>query len=92
MDTILKQILNAIERIVAILGSSSSNMKVSQPKSEVSILMKHDVINKFKISESTYRRYVQTGLLRPMRMGGMDYYYPEDLNKALERCRLKGKF
>ncbi|WP_437920429.1 hypothetical protein [Sphingobacterium sp. LRF_L2] len=43
------------------------------------------------MSESTYKRDVRLGLLKPMRLNGTDVYFEEDLLKAMGEGRNKGR-
>lgn len=44
----------------------------------------------FGISESTYKRRVADGTLKPRVFCGQDYYYRSDINKELELSKDKG--
>lgn len=55
------------------------------------LMNKTEVMAHLKISDSTYRRYVQDGILNPMNLGGIDMYYVEDLVQALEKSRRSGR-
>lgn len=56
------------------------------------IWTKQDVLDKLNMSESTYRRNIKIGLLNPMRLNGIDTYFEEDLLRAMEESRRKGRF
>jgi len=43
------------------------------------------------MSEPTYNRNLKKDLLNPMRLGGSDMYFEEDILKAIEESRRKGK-
>jgi len=53
---------------------------------------KQEVIDKLKMSESTYKRNLKSGLLNPIRLNGFDEYFEEDLIEAMEQSRIKGRF
>lgn len=55
------------------------------------LLDKNDVMEILRISDATYRRYVDGGKLDPMRLERLDWYYKRDLAKQLEASRLKGR-
>lgn len=55
------------------------------------LLNKTDVMSRLKISDTTYRRYVKAGRLRPMRLHGIDMYSEDDLRAELEESRRKGR-
>lgn len=55
------------------------------------LLNKTDVMSRLKISDTTYRRYVKSGRLRPMRLHGIDMYSEDDLRAELEESRRKGR-
>lgn len=52
---------------------------------------KQEVFDEFNISDSTYKRHISTGLLCPMRFTGGDEYFEEDLLKAMEESRRRGR-
>jgi len=57
-----------------------------------SVLMsKEEVLAYLNISESTYKRRVKEGILKPMRLGGGDMFYKEDLKEALWESKRRGK-
>lgn len=52
---------------------------------------KPEVMDMLEMSESTYKRNVKSGLLVPMRLNGIDEYFMEDLYKAMEESRRRGR-
>lgn len=52
---------------------------------------KQEVLDELKMSVSTYKRNLESGLLVPMRLNGIDEYFEEDLLKALEESRRRGR-
>lgn len=52
---------------------------------------KQEVMDNLKMSVSTYKRNLESGLLDPMRLNGVDEYFEEDLIKALEESRRRGR-
>lgn len=55
------------------------------------LLDKNKVMDILNIKDSTYRRYVAKGYLRPMYFEKVDWYFESDLKKALEESRRKGR-
>lgn len=55
------------------------------------LLNKIDVMTRLQISDSTYRRYVKAGRLKPMRLHGIDMYTERDIRRELEESRRKGR-
>lgn len=55
------------------------------------LLDKYQVMRKLQISDTTYRRHIKKGLLRPRRIGGTDYFYERDIVDAFEESRRKGR-
>ncbi|WP_257670469.1 helix-turn-helix domain-containing protein [Parapedobacter tibetensis] len=53
-------------------------------------IYKQETIKLLGISERTYDRHKAKGLLKPHGIG-QDFYYPEDLEKAMEESRKKGR-
>ena len=57
-----------------------------------SVLMsKEEVLTYLNISDSTYKRRVKEGILKPMRLGGGDMFYKDDLKEALWESKRRGK-
>lgn len=52
---------------------------------------KQEVLDQLKISESTYKRHLKNGLLKPIRLTGIDEYFEEDLIHAMEESRRRGR-
>ena len=52
---------------------------------------KQEVLDQLKISESTYKRHLKNGLLKPIRLTGIDEYFEEDLIQAMEESRRRGR-
>lgn len=62
------------------------------PLDERKLWTKQEVMDLLKMSESTYKRNVKVGLLTPMKINGFDMYFEEDLIKAMEESRRKGRY
>lgn len=52
---------------------------------------KRQVMDMLNMSESTYKRNLKVDLLIPMRLSGDDEYFEEDLLRALEESRRRGR-
>lgn len=61
------------------------------PLQDRKIWMKEELLEKLNMSEPTYNRNLKKELLIPMRLGGSDMYFEEDILKAIEESRRKGK-
>lgn len=55
-------------------------------------MTRQDVKDYLKISESTYKRKVKDGTLKPIKMPGGDRFYKQDLSDAFLESKRKGKF
>jgi len=58
---------------------------------ESTLMTKQEVLRYLNISESTYKRRVREGRLKPMRLGGGDMFYKEDLEEVLWESKRRGK-
>lgn len=54
-------------------------------------MSKQEVIDYLQISERTYRRQVESGFLKPMNIGGGDFYFKSQLVEALQESRRRGR-
>ncbi|MGK9118022.1 helix-turn-helix transcriptional regulator [Olivibacter jilunii] len=63
----------------------------SKHNADSTLMTKQEVLAYLNISDSTYKRRVREGLLKPMRLGGGDVFYKEDLQQALWESKRKGK-
>lgn len=84
------KIISLLEGIYTIL-SEIRDAYLENKKLNRKTLDKFEVMQILKISDSTYRRYVKKGMLRPMQLDGIDLYYREDIDSALEESRRKGR-
>ncbi|WP_437922415.1 helix-turn-helix transcriptional regulator [Sphingobacterium sp. LRF_L2] len=82
---VLHKIFNSLE------DSKPSDGRKLAPLEDRKLWTKQEVIDKLGMSESTYKRNVRSGLLKPMRLNGTDVYFEEDLLKAMEESRNKGR-
>lgn len=55
------------------------------------IYSKQQVLEMLNMTEITYRRNLKKGLLKPIRIAGIDLYFEEDLIAAMNESRRKGK-
>lgn len=62
-----------------------------QSLAERHLWTKEELQKKTNMTEPTYHRNLKRELLNPMRLGGTDLYFEEDILKALEESRRKGK-
>lgn len=61
------------------------------PLSERKRWNKREVMELLKMSDSTYKRNVRVELLVPMCLSGDDEYFEEDLLRALEESKRRGR-
>jgi len=89
MHSNLNKIVQLLGDILQILDSMKG---LHEEKYETHPLLdKYQVMRKLQISDTTYRRHIKKGLLRPRRIGGTDYFYERDIVDALEESRRKGR-
>ncbi|WP_437919349.1 hypothetical protein [Sphingobacterium sp. LRF_L2] len=82
---VLHKIFNSLE------DSKPSYGRKLLPLEDRTLWTKHEVIEKLGTSESKYNGNVRSGLLYPMRLNETDFYVEEDLLKAMEESRNKGR-
>ncbi|NGM62671.1 hypothetical protein G5B30_12170 [Sphingobacterium sp. SGG-5] len=75
----------------ALIKFRQQHNRMIKPLQERKLWTKQDVLDRLNMSERTYKRNLQTGLLKPMRLNGFDEYFEEDLLEALEESRRKGR-
>lgn len=90
MKSWMKSVLQILKDIYTIL-TEIKDIYQSEKNVNKKLFYKQDVINLLNISDTTYRRYVKEGRLRPMRLHGIDMYYQEDIHKELQESRRKGR-
>lgn len=56
------------------------------------LLLKKQVIDILRISERTYYRHIENGILVPRQLGNRSFFYRSDLIDALEYSRVHGYF
>lgn len=61
-----------------------------KPKKLKEVLKRQQVIDILKISERTYYRHIENGILVPRQLGNRNYFYHSDLIEALEYSRIHG--
>lgn len=84
---VLLQLLKDIHRLL----SEIKEMYAQREKISNALLTKPEVMCLLKISDTTYRRYVKSGRLTPIKLHGIDMYREEDLRRELEESRRKGR-
>ena len=95
---VLIGLVQQIEKLMNTLVENQVNLLCNAPECQACSpteleewMGKQEVLDYLKISERTYRRQVKRGLLRPMNVGGGDFYFPSQLEKALLESRRSGK-
>lgn len=83
---LLREILRRVDA-----GVNSLDQVSNKPIDQRRRWTKQEVFEEFNISDSTYKRHINSGLLDPMRFTGGDEYFEEDLLKAMEESRRRGR-
>lgn len=86
-----KHVLQYLKELVELLQDLRNLQQQTLVHKEDELLTKQDVIARLRISDTTYRRYVKAGRLKPMRLHGIDMYREEDLGRELDESRRKGR-
>ncbi|WP_270088434.1 hypothetical protein [Sphingobacterium sp. SYP-B4668] len=85
---LLLQLLKDIYIVLLAIEASGERHAAVRPKP---LLNKLEVIARLRISDTTYRRYVKKGILTPMTLHGIDMYYEQDIEEALQESKRKGR-
>src|SRR5690606_15245262 len=92
MESSLKEIAELLRTISNVLQEIKVDLDQKQkPLAERRLWTKQEVMEKVKMTEPTYNRNLKREILNPMRLSGSDLYFEEDLVKALEESRRKGR-
>jgi hypothetical protein len=91
----IAQTLKSIEKQVRVfnelaIGRHNSKTEEGQARELEEVLRKQQVIDILKISDRTYYRHIENGILVPRQLGNRNYFYPSDLIDALEYSRVHG--
>lgn len=87
----LNAILQLLKDIYQLLSEIKTIYLRNKKEIDKPLLTKVDVIRLLNISDTTYRRYVRAGRLKPMKLHGIDMYQEDDLLQELEESRRKGR-
>lgn len=89
IDTLIKILYN-----IYLLLKDHPNLLLTtpQPLPDEEQMTRQQVKDYLKISESTYKRKVKDGTLKPIKMPGGDRFYKRDLLAAFQESYRKGKF
>ncbi len=82
---LLREIRNALMSIIDQYANDKSLDK------KIRLYSKQEVLDMMNMTEITYRRNLKKGLLKPIRIAGVDLYFKEDLIAAMNESRRKGK-
>jgi len=82
-------LLQQMYRLMKIMGKMQQRLQPSLI--ERKLWSKHEIIEKLGMSETTYKRHLKSNLLNPIRLGGTDLYFEEDIVQAMEESRRKGR-
>ena len=88
----LNAILQLLKDIYQLLSEIKTIYLRNKKEIDKPLLTKVDVIRLLNISDTTYRRYVRAGRLKPMKLHGIDMYQEDDLLQELEESRRKGRY
>ncbi len=92
MIQLLKEVVCLLREISVLLRLLIRFMRARHAKEQLrERWTKQDVIERLKMSESTYKRNVRIGLLKPMRLNGSDEYFDEDIYDAMNESRRRGR-
>lgn len=62
-----------------------------KPQEMATLLNRKEVMYRLNITESTYTRWLERGILVPRRVGKRHFYTEADLERAFEESARKGK-
>ncbi len=90
---------NWFDRLLAVLTAIYDTLleikhqiaKPHRPLEQRKLWTKQEVLDKLNMSDSTYKRNLKNGLLDPIRLNGVDEYFEEDILKAFEESRRRGR-
>lgn len=89
---LLTTIKNLLSELVKLFGELIDIKRQQRlPLQERHIWTKEQLQEKMNMTDPTYNRNLKKDLLNPMRLGGSDMYFEEDILKAIEESRRKGK-
>ncbi|MBL1407225.1 MerR family transcriptional regulator [Sphingobacterium faecale] len=91
MEDHLIRLYLTVKRMVDLLENISDNTDLLAGKSQSKVYFKSDVMSVLRISESTYKRYVKQGKLKPARIGSMDIYQEEHLKPIIAELQRRGR-
>ena len=89
----LQQIVKCLETLIMLQQMSKQGVQSSktEQRKEVVYWIKNQVLEVLKISERTYYHYIQNQILKPRRICGIDYFLPEDIEKAMKMKPPRGR-
>jgi len=91
--------MNNFEKLLALLTQIHLLLKALHEQTHAEknlpdneeLLTRLQVLEHLKISDSTYRRHVKKGILKPMKMPGGHRYYKHDLEEAFKESIRRGR-
>ncbi|MBE8721163.1 helix-turn-helix domain-containing protein [Sphingobacterium pedocola] len=90
MEDYLHRLYLTLKRMHELMENISSNTDLMADKKDQGILLRDDVIKYLRISERTYKRYVNQGKLTPHRIGNIDTYRKEDIEPLYNDRKRRG--
>ncbi|TYR36924.1 hypothetical protein FXV77_07020 [Sphingobacterium phlebotomi] len=89
---VLRDIFALLQEIYWLMKAMVKTQQHLQPSLiERKLWSKQEIMDKLGMSETTYKRHLKSNLLRPIRLGGTDLYFEEDIVQAMEESRRKGR-
>lgn len=87
LNAILEALLKIHEMMQLIYAKSYGNLTLPEDQ----MLTRLEVIDYLGISESTYKRMVKNGILKPSKLPGGDRFYKSELREAFLESKRRGK-
>lgn len=84
-------LMNELVENTRVASCKGSTCETCQPQELEELMSKQEVLDYLQISDRTYRRQVESGLLKPMNIGGGDFYFKSQLVAALKESRRRGR-
>lgn len=84
-------VLRSIKKKISTISLPMPSPKPpAEPEVIEEVLKKQQVIELLKISNRTYYRHIENGILVPRQLGKQNYFYHSDLVEALEYSKVHG--
>lgn len=90
----LHRLIELHEEMLVLMKTSPSSVSKSQLQSleaNAELLTRQEVQEYLSIGETTYKRKVKEGVLKPMKMPGGDRFYKHELDAAFKESIRRGR-